>query len=1058
MDYVLGLDLGATSLGWSVVAMQNGEPDCLVDMGVRIFPDGRDSKTKEPLAVARRIARGMRKRRDRYLLRRETLMNALIKYGLMPQSESEREALEKLNPYALRTRALDEKLPPHELGRALFHINQRRGFKSNRKADRQNAEAGAMKTAIEDLREKMAQSGARTLGEYLYGLNKDKASTQEFVPVRARSHIEKNKAVYALYPERAMYENEFRLIMAKQGLGEEIENRLFHIIFDQRPLKPAERGKCPFEAGEYRCYVAFPAFQKFRALQQINQLTVRDDFAEIPLTQEQRDTLRRFLLEDFSNLDKDFRLTFAKIKTLLKLNKKVKFNLESERRKGLDADATSAKLAGCFGAQWDEVQNEIVDLLINTQDESELKKKLEKYGLSPDGIEKICAVSLPDGTGSLSLKAIEKINPFLEKGLLYDKAVVAAGYVFSRATKGKLPEKYDCFINMETGETYDELPYYAQALPEQVVGGTFAKEDNGNLEKYFGKINNPSVHIALNQLRKLINALVKRYGHPNRIVVELARELKQSKKQREETEKRQAANEKDNKRIGAELERLGVKNNYDNRMKYKLWEDSAKDPTQRCCVFCGKPIPAAELMISAEFEIEHLLPFSRSYLDARSNKVLSCRACNREKANRTPWEAFHEDSRRWNEILARVENLPEDKRWKFQENAFQKLQGENGDVLARMLTDTQYMSRVARQYLCFAANPRFVYGIPGQLTSKLRDHWGLNALFGANEVKDRTDHRHHAIDAFVVACTNRGTLQKYATERRDYPSEMPQEKAPHLPYPDFRLAQIQEMFDRLVISYKADHGNPQSAIRRGQTVAKLHEETYYGMAGEGAKKGTWKLIQRADAATFEKAADLDVLIDQKGTANPIRALLAGRSAAEHKEIIQKYFADRHIRKVRTYRERSKDVVLAFKDKSGKPYRYAIYGGNAYAEIYCPDRNKNAGKWQIEIIPNYCAHQKNFVPKWRHTDAHAKLIMRLHINDMVAYEKDGETIIARVKKITSGLFYLRPHNIAKEEADKSSWAASAEQFRLHNGRKIAVTIDGRILDPKKPKGDADGQNR
>ena len=202
---------------------------------------------------------------------------------------------------------------------------------------------------------------------------------------------------------------------------------------------------------------------------------------------------------------------------------------------------------------------------------------------------------------------------------------------------------------------------------------------------------------------------------------------------------------------------------------------------------------------------------------------------------------------------------------------------------------------------------------------------------------------------------------------------------------------------------------------------------------------------------------MDLLIDQKGTANPIRALLAGRSAAEHKEIIQKYFADRHIRKVRTYRERSKDVVLAFKDKSGKPYRYAIYGGNAYAEIYCPDRNKNAGKWQIEIIPNYCAHQKNFVPKWRHTDAHAKLIMRLHINDMVAYEKDGETIIARVKKITSGLFYLRPHNIAKEEADKSSWAASAEQFRLHNGRKITVTIDGRILDPKKPKGDAYGQD-
>ncbi len=149
MDYILGLDLGATSLGWSVVELGDDDvPLRLERMGVRIFSDGRDSKTKEPLAVARRTARGMRKRRDRYVMRRETLMNKLIKYGLMPESEAERKALERLNPYELRVKGLDEKLLPYELGRALFHINQRRGFKSNRKADRKNDEAGAMKEAI----------------------------------------------------------------------------------------------------------------------------------------------------------------------------------------------------------------------------------------------------------------------------------------------------------------------------------------------------------------------------------------------------------------------------------------------------------------------------------------------------------------------------------------------------------------------------------------------------------------------------------------------------------------------------------------------------------------------------------------------------------------------------------------------------------------------------------------------------------------------------------------------------------------------------------------------
>ena len=181
------------------------------------------------------------------------------------------------------------------------------------------------------------------------------------------------------------------------------------------------------------------------------------------------------------------------------------------------------------------------------------------------------------------------------------------------------------------------------------------------------------------------------------------------------------------------------------------------------------------------------------------------------------------------------------------------------------------------------------------------------------------------------------------------------------------------------------------------------------------------------------------------------------SAVVNRLWLQKYFEDRGVHKVRTYRERGKDVVLAFKDKNGKPYRYAIYGGNAYAEIYCPDRGKNAGKWQIEIIPNYCAHQKGFVPQWRHTNAHAKLIMRLHIDDMVAYEKDGKTVIARVKKMSGKLVYFRENKIAKEDGNKLSWAASAEQLRLHNGRKITVTIDGRVIDPKRPKGKTDGSD-
>lgn len=1063
MDYILGLDLGSTSLGWSVVELDKaGVPVRLERMGVRIFSDGRDSKSKEPLAVARRTARGMRRRRDRYVMRRETLMRKLVKYGLMPENESERKALERLNPYELRAKGLNEKLPPYELGRALFHINQRRGFKSNRKTDRKNDEAGAMKSAIRDLTEKMTESGARTLGEYLYNLNKDKKSTQNFAPVRVRTHLEKSKAVYSMYPTREMYEDEVRQIFLKQNLSDEIKADLFHTIFDQRPLKTPPKGRCPFEKSEERCYIAFPAFQRFRALQQINQLRVRDDFTEVELNDKQKRELRHWLLDDFSKLDKDYRLTFAAIKKILKLPKNVKFNLESERRKGLDADKTSAQLRPLFGTIWAEKQDEIVDLLLNMENEDELKQALRKYGLPDEQIERVLAVNLPDGTGSLSLKAIGKINPFLEQGMMYDKAVVAAGYVFSKKFD-KLPDKYESFIDPEYGTVFDELPYYGQVLPEQVIGGTGKDEDRNDEAKFFGKINNPTVHIALNQVRKLVNALVKKYGHPNSIVVELARDLKLSRDEKKRLEKEQTQNETENKQIGTELIRLGIKNNYDNRMKYKLWKDSSKNPMQRCCPFCGKQMSEEKTAMSAEFEIEHLLPFSRSYLDARSNKVLSCRRCNREKGNRSPWEAFHNDAKRWNEILARAENLPENKRWKFNEDAFKRLQDENGDVLARMLTDTQYMSRIARQYLCFAANPKRVYGIPGQLTSKLREHWGLNSILSEQHEKDRTDHRHHAIDAFVVACTSRGTLQKYATERRDF-GEMPQEKAPHIPFPAFRLAEIKEAFDQIVISHKPDHGNPRKAIRQGKTVAKLHEETYYGMIGEGEKKGTVRLTKRVPCLAFTKSFNpqkkpykLDDIVDQSGTANKIRERLENSNPADYEKIVMEYFNERKMKHVKVFEDRNKDVVLAFNDRrTHKPYRYAIYGGNAYAEIYCPDsERKNAGKWQIEIIPNYCAHQKNFVPNWRHTDAHAKLIMRLHIDDMVAYEKDGETIIARVKKMSGGRIYFRENKIAKEEADKLSWGAYPSGMQERNLRKITVTVDGVVLDPKRPKGGADG---
>jgi len=153
MRYRLALDLGSTSLGWAMVRLAADNTPCaIVKAGVRIFSDGRNPKDGSSLAVTRRDARSMRRRRDRLLKRKARMMRLLIAHGFFPADEAARKALEVLDPYVLRAQGLDRALTPTEFARALFHINQRRGFKSNRRTDKKDNDSGALKTAISRLR------------------------------------------------------------------------------------------------------------------------------------------------------------------------------------------------------------------------------------------------------------------------------------------------------------------------------------------------------------------------------------------------------------------------------------------------------------------------------------------------------------------------------------------------------------------------------------------------------------------------------------------------------------------------------------------------------------------------------------------------------------------------------------------------------------------------------------------------------------------------------------------------------------------------------------------
>ena len=203
----LGLDVGTNSLGWCLLEVdEQFEPTSIIDTGVRIFSDGRNVKSHTSLKAERRTARQARRMRDRFLRRRNALMNALVKHGLMPDAADERKDLEGLNPYFIRRDAIEKKCPPHHIGRALFHLNQRRGFKSNRKTA--DNEAGVVKQSIARLETYLSETGKKTVGAYLADRSEEgktvRARRQKSEEIDPDKGEVKKVDIYELYPSRAL--------------------------------------------------------------------------------------------------------------------------------------------------------------------------------------------------------------------------------------------------------------------------------------------------------------------------------------------------------------------------------------------------------------------------------------------------------------------------------------------------------------------------------------------------------------------------------------------------------------------------------------------------------------------------------------------------------------------------------------------------------------------------------------------------------------------------------------------------------------------------------------
>lgn len=1062
-NYRLGLDLGTNSIGWALVRLdEHGVPCGLLDFGAHIFHDGRDPTSQQSLTADRRLARSARRRRDRYLQRRRRLQALLSDYGLLPISKDERKALGRHDPYALRARALDGPLKPYELGRTLFHMNQRRGFKSNRlSGEEDEKERGKIAERIGKLREQIDSEapGRRTLGEWLH---RRRAQDK---PVRFRPET----AIF--YPTRDMYEQEFDAIREAQEQNQTLTpnqwDALREIIIAQRPLKPVEVGRCTLDPSEPRAHKALPLAQEFRIYQEVNNLRICEpgQRKERPLREDEREILIQILL---SGSD----VGFSSLAKKIGVDEQTRINLASEKRKRLDGDATAKKLGNknIFGRRrWNQLsgnsgareetrrrQNEIVKALLdrNRNDDELIAAAQREWGLDEEKAARLCHARLPQGTVHLGETALNRVTPELAKGLRYDEAV---------------QRHYRGHSDLSGDGQSSELPYYGEVLRRYMM--PVRKGDGSPEEQSHGRIGNPTVHIGLNRLRKLVNEIIARHGKPDSVVIELARDLKNSLEDRKEISRRQAEAQEANEKRREVIAAAKVQPTPLMMRKVRLWEEQAVGATKQC-PFCGGNISINQAL-SEKTEIEHLLPFSRTLDDSMANKVLAHTECNRRKGNRSPIEAFGAENSgkyEYSRILERARNLPGNKAWRFNEDAMERYEREERGFLNRQLDETRYLSRVAREYMTSICPKEKVYVVTGQLTAMLRGKWGITTgkLLGDGEIadersKNRNDHRHHAIDALVIALTSRSLLQRVATlagQNREAGIERLLANFPK-PWDGFSHEEIRQRLARVVVSHRPEHG----------LAGQLHNKTAYGMIdrieeGDGpfsndkyqvvvtkplaSTKPEPKLLDAVrDAALKEALKNLWDSVDKTESGKPAEKWKKFTERAASPGELGKFGfsgAKHGVRRVRV----TENLTVHPLPRKGL-YKAVKPDSNAFMDVF----EMPNGKWQAVTITRLAANAPDFQRRHNELRPHpaARRIARLFVGDMVATEGSNSTTICKIQQLSGQLVVLAPHNESntdkrdRDGKDPFNYTRKrVNALRRIGFRKIRVDILGRIWDP------------
>lgn len=754
MERILGIDTGTNSLGWAIVEKEEG---CtrLVAKGTNIFSEGvKIEKGIESSKAAERTEhRSVRKHYWRRKIRKIRLLTILSENHLCPpltKSSLREWRLKKVypnnelfmewqrtedktnvNPYRFRFICLTQKLnltditQRYILGRALYHLNQRRGFLSNRKDTTKESE-GAVKEGISSLTEAMMTAGCEYLGEYFYQLYQQGE--------KIRNHYTARKEHYL---------KEFHAICAKQELDADLVTKLEKAIFDQRPLKSqkGQVGTCTFEKGKSRCPSSHPLYEDFRMYAFLNNIKVQvhtlyehsDRFLSVEEKERIMPLFKRKSKKTFPFEDIAKKLAGKNNYCYYKDNEEKPYRFNYQMDTQVSGSPVNAQLEDIFGEGWlssvcevytlakdktrFQIMNDIWHALFFYDDDEKLKEfAVNRLQLDNEQAEKFSKISLPNDYAALSLKAIRKILPYMrDYGLIYSEAVFLANLVevlpqhiwgikeMREATIENVIEvmhSYDknnidnltleqcvkSFLHERYNISDDDLkklyhPSMMEPYPRQ------RPNDEGIFQlgsPRISSVKNPMAMHSLFRLRKVINLLLKegQITPDTKINIEFSRDLNDANK-RKALQALQRQNERDRDECRKKIAEHIANPTDDDILKYQLWEEQ-----NHKCIYTGEEIRITDFLgDNPKYDIEHTIPRSAGGDSTKKNLTLCSNRYNRDvKKTKLPSQLPNHE-----EILDRIAGWKE--KYEEKERLIRKNKGRGKSIVSKEEKDRLIQER-----------------------------------------------------------------------------------------------------------------------------------------------------------------------------------------------------------------------------------------------------------------------------------------------------------------------------------------------------------------------------